>query len=63
MEIEEPTESGKIGRKLAPYNPTNMECMLQAMDMLALCENDCFFDLGSGDGRFVIEVTFYSLAF
>jgi len=44
----------KIGVKLAPYNPTNNDAVQIAIDMLAIKEKDVIFDLGCGDGRFLI---------
>jgi len=44
----------KIGVKLAPYNPTNIDAIQIAIDMLAIQEKDVVFDLGCGDGRFLI---------
>ncbi len=44
------------GPKLAPYNPTNMDAVHIALDMLELSENDVLYDLGCGDGRLLIEV-------
>lgn len=44
-----------IGRKLAPFNPTNLDCIGLALTMLCMGDNERLFDLGCGDGRFVIE--------
>lgn len=49
----------KIGDKLAPYNPTNIEAVHVAIKMLDIKESDIVFDLGCGDGRFLIEVCKY----
>jgi precorrin-6B methylase 2 len=46
----------KIGDKLAPYNPTNIEAVHVVIKMLNIKESDVVFDLGCGDGRFLIEV-------
>jgi hypothetical protein len=35
-----------IGDKLAPYNPTNIECVHMALDMMKIKEDDMLFDLG-----------------
>lgn len=48
--------SGRIGEKLAPYNPTNIDAVLLALDMLELRDNDILYDLGCGDARLLIEV-------
>lgn len=46
----------KIGKKLAPYNPTNHECVTMALDMLSLRpEGELLYDLGCGDARLLIE--------
>jgi precorrin-6B methylase 2 len=45
-----------IGRKLAPYNPTSIEAIHIALDLLELKDNDVLYDLGCGDGRLLIEV-------
>ena len=45
-----------IGVKLAPYNPTNLDAVHIALDMLGLQSSDVFYDLGCGDGRLCIEV-------
>jgi precorrin-6B methylase 2 len=52
METEELT----LGRKLAPYNPTNLECVTLALNLLRLQQEDLLYDLGCGDGRFLVEV-------
>lgn len=54
-------DSRQIGVKLAPYNPTNIDAVHIALDMLALESSDVFYDLGCGDGRLLIEVTFFSV--
>lgn len=50
-----------LGKKLAPYNPTNIDAVHIALDMLALDISDVFFDLGCGDGRLLIEVIEFDL--
>ena len=47
--------SEKIGEKLAPFNPTNAEAVVLALEMLGLREGDVLYDLGCGDGRLLIE--------
>jgi SAM-dependent methyltransferase len=47
--------SAYLGPKLAPYNPTNTDAIEIALDMLELNENDMVYDLGCGDGRFMIQ--------
>lgn len=46
---------GTVGAKLAPFNPTNPECVLVALGMLRLEDDDVLYDLGCGDGRFLIQ--------
>jgi precorrin-6B methylase 2 len=50
----ENAENAKIGTKLAPYNPTNADCLNTALDMLELKAEDVIYDLGCGDGRMMI---------
>jgi precorrin-6B methylase 2 len=49
-------ESAVLGRKLAPYNPTNAECVSLALELLDIRDNDILYDLGCGDGRFLVQV-------
>ena len=53
----EEVEAGSttVGVKCAPFNPTHVECVGLALEMLSLNENEVLFDLGCGDGRFLIE--------
>jgi precorrin-6B methylase 2 len=44
-----------IGRKLAPYNPTNIDACLVGLEMLSITKDDVIYDLGCGDARFLIE--------
>ena len=46
----------KVGQKLAPYNPTNPDCLQIAIDLLEIIPGDVVYDLGCGDGRFLVEV-------
>ena len=52
---KEQATSHCLGPKLAPYNPTNVECITMALTMLGLGDHEYLFDLGCGDGRFMIE--------
>ena len=45
-----------LGRKLAPYNPTNGDCVSLALDLLQIRDSDLLYDLGCGDGRFLVQV-------
>mmetsp|Transcript_29622 Transcript_29622/g.50007 ORF Transcript_29622/g.50007 Transcript_29622/m.50007 type:complete len:202 (+) Transcript_29622:40-645(+) len=45
------------GPKLAPFNPTSVECVHLALDMLQVQEEDVLYDLGCGDGRLLIEAS------
>jgi hypothetical protein len=47
--------SVRIGQKLAPYNPTNPDCIELALGLLRLVPGDVVFDLGCGDGRFLAQ--------
>lgn len=49
------TEPVNKGIKLAPFNPTNLDCVLVALEMLRLCDGDILYDLGCGDARFLIQ--------
>jgi cyclopropane fatty-acyl-phospholipid synthase-like methyltransferase len=46
--------SKKVGEKLAPYNPTNMEAIEIALRLLQIVSHDVIYDLGCGDARFLI---------
>ena len=48
---------GKIGEKMAPYNPTDPAVISIAINFLQLRADDIVYDLGCGDGRFVIEAS------
>lgn len=56
MEEECVVQDGKIGEKMAPYNPTDRVAISIALGFLELRENEIVYDLGCGDGRFLIEV-------
>ena len=45
-----------IGPKLAPYNPTNIDAITIALDLLNITPFDTLYDLGCGDARLLIEV-------
>jgi hypothetical protein len=40
---------------LAPFNPTCRQAQITALKLLALKADDVLFDLGSGDGQFLIQ--------
>ena len=46
-----------VGEKLAPYNPTNYEALDIAIELLKIQETDIVYDLGCGDGRFLVRVS------
>jgi hypothetical protein len=52
-----------IGPKLAPYNPTSIEAIYIALELLELKDNDILYDLGCGDGRLLVEVIFINKSF
>jgi len=45
----------KLGQNCAPFNPTNEACIAIALEMLQVKEGDVLFDLGCGDGRFLVQ--------
>jgi precorrin-6B methylase 2 len=45
-----------IGEKLAPYNPTNVDAINIAINLLKIKEGDVLYDLGCGDARFLVQV-------
>lgn len=47
-------EALRCGTKLAPYNPTPMCAIHQALEALSVRSGDVVYDLGCGDGRFLI---------
>lgn len=57
-ELAEQGAAQLIGKKLAPYNPTNLDAVHIALEMLELNSSDIFYDLGCGDGRLLVEVSY-----
>jgi tRNA A58 N-methylase Trm61 len=53
--VEDASSSTKLGVTCAPFNPTNADCIALALDMLEVREGDVVFDLGCGDGRFLVQ--------
>lgn len=53
--MDEINETARIGKKLAPYNPTNLECIHLALDIFELRSEDILYDLGCGDARLLVE--------
>lgn len=53
--VAEDVGSTTIGMKCAPFNPTNRDCISIALEMLEVQSDDVLFDLGCGDGRFLIQ--------
>uniref|UniRef100_A0A7S2ETP9 Methyltransferase domain-containing protein n=1 Tax=Trieres chinensis TaxID=1514140 RepID=A0A7S2ETP9_TRICV len=49
----DPTRS-KCSTRLAPFNPTHADAQEAAIRLLELTEDDVLFDLGCGDGRFLL---------
>ena len=41
--------------KLAPFNPSSAQIQEKAMELLCLTDSDVLFDLGCGDGRFLVN--------
>eukprot|EP01040_Poterioochromonas_malhamensis_P010710 gene10710-11668_t len=44
-----------VGEKLAPYNPTNLDAIDIAIDLLEIHSGDKIYDLGCGDARFLVR--------
>ena len=53
LKVEEPEILG-CGPKLAPYNPTPKCAIEQALEALKVASGDLVYDLGCGDGRFLV---------
>lgn len=49
-------ETNFVGEKLAPYNPTNLDAIDIAIDLLEIHSGDKIYDLGCGDARFLVRV-------
>ena len=49
------THQDDSGDRLAPFNPTHETAIDIAIQLLGLSKNDILFDLGCGDGRFLIQ--------
>jgi len=49
------TAATKVGITCAPFNPTNSDCVAVALDMLQIRDGDVIFDMGCGDGRFLVQ--------
>lgn len=49
-----PTSSTQEPVRLAPFNPTCSHAQKVALEFLSLQENDVLFDLGCGDGKFLM---------
>ncbi|CAM9229418.1 unnamed protein product, partial [Heterosigma akashiwo] len=47
--------AGKIGKSLAPFNPSNDFVIETALRFLEPGREDTIYDLGCGDGRFLIK--------
>lgn len=47
------------GQKLAPFNPTHIDAINLAIDMLSVSSEDTVYDLGCGDGRFLLQCLAY----
>lgn len=52
--ISQPSETNNSENRLAPFNPTNNIAQIRIIELLKLRDGDVLFDLGSGDGRFLI---------
>jgi tRNA1(Val) A37 N6-methylase TrmN6 len=47
--------SSKVGENLAPFNPSSDAVISTALNMLQLKATDTVYDLGCGDGRFLVQ--------
>ena len=45
------------------YNPTNEDCCDIALEMLSVGPGDVLYDLGCGDARMLVQVSYSSLTF
>eukprot|EP00934_Nitzschia_sp_Nitz4_P002066 Nitzschia sp. Nitz4//scaffold112_size70979//68542//69366//NITZ4_005913-RA/size70979-processed-gene-0.112-mRNA-1//1//CDS//3329533298//2066//frame0 len=54
-EEEVPVDENSEVFKLAPFNPSSAQIQEKALKLLQLTPDDVLFDLGCGDGRFLIE--------
>lgn len=54
--VETSVVSTTIGEKLAPFNPSDPKVVETAIRLLDIREGDIVYDLGCGDGRFLIAV-------
>lgn len=50
-----PQDNPSVSGSLSPFNPVSESALRVALDLLQLGENDILFDLGAGDGRFLIQ--------
>jgi hypothetical protein len=53
-ETKTPESGGEEIFKLAPFNPSSAQIQKMAIDHLSLSAKDVLFDLGCGDGRFLV---------
>lgn len=49
------SESRSNDRKIAPYYPSSHEVVERMLDAVGLCESDVLYDIGSGDGRILVQ--------
>ena len=68
--VREETD-GRVGKKLAPFNPTNLDAVSLALELLQIHggltpeqqEAVVLYDLGCGDARLLVEVCFLMIDF
>lgn len=58
LQAEQSVDVEKLGEKLAPYNPSDPKVVEIAIRLLELKNGDVVYDLGCGDGRFLIAVRY-----
>jgi hypothetical protein len=54
--MDQVSESVKIGKKLAPFNPAGSEVVQTALELLNIVDYDILYDLGCGDARLLVQV-------
>jgi hypothetical protein len=54
--MEDVSQSTKVGKKLAPFNPASAEVVDTALELLQIKDNDVIYDLGCGDARLLVKV-------
>lgn len=58
---DQPLTLSSASNRLAPFNPTSNAAQTLALQLFNLQSDDVLFDLGCGDGRFLLLATEYAL--